>query len=54
MNGQTNDRNFGSITAEQILFERTNGRTMNRDYKRTMNRNYERMDERSEFGQHNG
>jgi hypothetical protein len=31
MIGQTNDRNFGSITAEQRLFGQTNGRTMNRD-----------------------
>jgi hypothetical protein len=37
MIGRTNDRNFGSITAEQKLFGRTNGRTMNRDYERTMN-----------------
>jgi hypothetical protein len=34
---RTNDRNFGSITAEQRLFGRTNGRMMNRDYERTMN-----------------
>jgi hypothetical protein len=62
MIGRTNDRNFGNITAEQRLFGRTNGRTMNRDYERTMNRNYERTDERSndrsnersEFRQHNG
>jgi hypothetical protein len=33
MNERTNDRNFGSITAEQRL----SGRTMNRDYERTMN-----------------
>jgi hypothetical protein len=35
---RTNDRNFGSITAEQRLSRRT----MNRDYERTMNRNYKR------------
>jgi hypothetical protein len=34
---RTNDQNFGSITAEQRLFRRTNGRTMNRVYERTMN-----------------
>jgi hypothetical protein len=34
---RTNDQNFGSITAEQRLFGRTNRRTMNRDYERTMN-----------------
>jgi hypothetical protein len=34
---QTNDRNFGNITAGQRL----SGRTMNRDYERTMNRDYE-------------
>jgi hypothetical protein len=33
---RTNDRNFGSITAEQKLFGRTNGRT-----------NHERSDERT-------
>jgi hypothetical protein len=33
MIGQTNDQNFGSITAGQRL----SGRTMNRDYERTMN-----------------
>jgi hypothetical protein len=58
--GQTNDRNFGSITAGQRL----SGRTMNRDYERTMNDEYElwtnderlndRTNKRSEFRQHNG
>jgi hypothetical protein len=34
---RTNDRNFGSITAEQRLFGRTNGRTIERSHERTMN-----------------
>jgi hypothetical protein len=29
-NDRTNDRNFGNITAEQRLFGRTNGRTIER------------------------
>jgi hypothetical protein len=37
---QMNDRNFGSITAKQRLFGRTNGRTIGRT-------NHERSDERS-------
>jgi hypothetical protein len=34
---RTNDRNFGNITAEQRLFGRTNGRTIERSDERTMN-----------------
>jgi hypothetical protein len=34
---QTNDRNFGSITAEQRLFGRTKGQTIERSDERTMN-----------------
>jgi hypothetical protein len=37
MIGRTNDWNFGSITAEQRLFGRTNGRTIERSDERTMN-----------------
>jgi hypothetical protein len=33
---RTNDRNFGSITAEQRLFGQTNGRTIERSDERTM------------------
>ena len=40
MIGRTNDRNFGSITAEQRLFGRTNDRTIGR-------MNQEQVDERS-------
>jgi hypothetical protein len=47
MIGRMNDRNFGSITAEQRLFGQTDERTMNRDYERTMNKNYERTNERT-------
>jgi hypothetical protein len=38
MIGQTNDRNFGSITPEQRLFGRTDERTIERT-------NHERSDE---------
>jgi hypothetical protein len=41
MIGRTNDQNFGSIMAEQRLFRRMNGQTMNTDYERTMNDGYE-------------
>jgi hypothetical protein len=37
MNERTNDQNFGSITAEQILFGWTNGRTIGLTNKQTMN-----------------
>jgi hypothetical protein len=37
MNDRTNDRNFGSITAEQRLFGRTNGRTIEQSDERAMN-----------------
>jgi hypothetical protein len=57
MNEQTNDRNFGSIMAEQRLLGRTNERRIEQTNKRTMkdrtiNRsnertNYEQVDERS-------
>jgi hypothetical protein len=60
MNERTNDRNFGSITAEQRLFGRMNGWTIEWSVERTMNderwigtmnewgtmnMNYERTDE---------
>jgi hypothetical protein len=35
MIGRTNDQNFGSITAEQRLFGRMNGRTIERSIERT-------------------
>jgi hypothetical protein len=41
MIGRTNDRNFGSIMAEQRLFRQTNGRRSNEQM------NHERSDERS-------
>jgi hypothetical protein len=34
---RTNDQNFGSIMAEQRLFGRTNGRTIERSDEQTMN-----------------
>jgi hypothetical protein len=52
MIGRMNDRNFGSITAEQRLFGRTNGKTIELMDERTMNdwtndRTIERSDERT-------
>jgi hypothetical protein len=41
---RTNDRNFDSITVEQSLLGRTNGRTIERSDERT---NHEQVDERS-------
>jgi hypothetical protein len=52
MIGWTNDRNFGSITAEQRLFGQTNGRTIERSDERTnepwtIERTIKRSDERT-------
>jgi hypothetical protein len=49
MVGQTNGRNFGSTTAEQRLFGRTNGQTNEQTMndRMTGRTNYEQVDERS-------
>jgi hypothetical protein len=56
MIGRTNDQNFGSVTAEQRLFGRMNGRTFERsdertNHERSNEQSFDRMNERTNYEQ---